>query len=102
VCGRVRVPACNTPSTQHHPLTRIPRHIHATHPHPLPITLSQDLLVAKEKGEVGKVLSAALRCLNAVDVGLPQVLRMSEMLRRGVGVHHGGLLPIIKETVRLH
>ena len=26
---------------------------------------------------------------------------MEEMLSRGVGVHHGGLLPILKETVEL-
>lgn len=29
------------------------------------------------------------------------MLRAEEMLKRGIGVHHGGLLPIIKETVEL-
>ena len=61
----------------------------------------QDLLSAREKGDVGKVLSSALRHLSPLDQRLPQVLRMSDMLRRGVGVHHGGLLPLIKETVEI-
>lgn len=32
------------------------------------------------------------------DRKLPQVLRIKELLKRGIGVHHGGLLPIIKEV----
>ena len=32
------------------------------------------------------------------DRQLPQVLRIRELLKRGIGVHHGGLLPIIKEV----
>ena len=30
-----------------------------------------------------------------------QVLRMHDLLKRGVGVHHSGLLPIIKEMVEM-
>ena len=30
-----------------------------------------------------------------------QVQRMKEMLKRGIGVHHSGLLPIIKEMVEM-
>lgn len=32
------------------------------------------------------------------DKTLPQVLRIRELLKRGIAVHHGGLLPIIKEV----
>lgn len=32
------------------------------------------------------------------DKKLPQIARMSDLLKRGIGVHHGGLLPIIKEV----
>lgn len=35
------------------------------------------------------------------DQTLPQVERMRKHLMRGVGVHHGGLLPIIKEMVEM-
>jgi len=30
------------------------------------------------------------------DKRLPQILRMRDLLGRGIGVHHGGLLPIVK------
>jgi antiviral helicase SKI2 len=36
-----------------------------------------------------------------VDKKLPQIKRMRDLLSRGIGVHHGGLLPIVKEVVEL-
>lgn len=35
------------------------------------------------------------------DRRLPQIRRMRDLLSRGIGVHHGGLLPIVKEVVEL-
>ena len=32
------------------------------------------------------------------DRKLPQIRRMKDLLSRGIGVHHGGLLPIVKEV----
>ena len=32
---------------------------------------------------------------------LPQVLRIRDLLSRGIAVHHGGLLPIVKEMVEI-
>jgi antiviral helicase SKI2 len=32
------------------------------------------------------------------DRKLPQITRMRDLLSRGIGVHHGGLLPIVKEV----
>jgi superfamily II RNA helicase len=32
---------------------------------------------------------------------LVQVLHMSELLHRGLGVHHSGILPILKEIVEM-
>lgn len=55
----------------------------------------------QEKSEVRVFLDQSLNRLSGTDRLLPQVLRMREMLTRGVGVHHGGLLPIIKEMVEL-
>jgi antiviral helicase SKI2 len=62
---------------------------------------AQDLLIEREKWEVGKQISQVLKLLNPLDRKLPQVLRLAEMLRRGIGLHHGGLLPILKETVEI-
>jgi hypothetical protein len=41
------------------------------------------------------------RRLSPADRKLPQVLRVRELLRRGLGVHHAGLLPIVKEIVEM-
>ena len=35
------------------------------------------------------------------DRTLPQVRRLAGLLERGIGVHHGGLLPLMKEVVEL-
>ncbi len=35
------------------------------------------------------------------DKKLPQIARMRDLLGRGIGIHHGGLLPIMKEVVEI-
>jgi antiviral helicase SKI2 len=32
---------------------------------------------------------------------LVKVVRVEDLLRRGIGVHHAGLLPIVKEVVEM-
>lgn len=32
---------------------------------------------------------------------MPQIGRIRDLLSRGIGVHHGGLLPIVKEVVEI-
>lgn len=61
----------------------------------------QDYLHATEKALVAQMHSAIMQRLNPDDADLPQIHRVFELLRRGIGVHHGGLLPILKETVEL-
>ncbi|KAH9825135.1 NUC185 domain-containing protein [Melampsora americana] len=60
-----------------------------------------DLCTAKEKSEIHVIIERSLKRLNDSDKKLPQILRMRDMLSRGVGVHHGGLLPIVKELVEI-
>jgi antiviral helicase SKI2 len=70
-----------------------------------------DLCDAKEKSEVhitweralsrlkGRSRFAEKRCLTSRTGGdrtLPQITRMRELLGRGIGIHHGGLLPLVK------
>ena len=62
---------------------------------------NQELLSAREKAGVARVVALALVRLTPVDRRLPQVRRMVEMLKRGIGVHHGGLLPLMKEMVEV-
>jgi superfamily II RNA helicase len=60
-----------------------------------------DLLTQTEKGEVRALMQHVYSHLNPLDAQLPQVIRVGDMLSRGIGVHHGGLLPILKEAVEL-
>ncbi|KAI5124130.1 hypothetical protein M0805_000941 [Coniferiporia weirii] len=60
-----------------------------------------DLCTAGEKSEVHVTVEKALGRLKGSDKKLPQIGRMRDLLSRGIGVHHGGLLPIVKEVVEL-
>jgi antiviral helicase SKI2 len=57
-----------------------------------------DLLTSVEKSEVHVFAERSLTRVKGTDRELPQILRIKEMLSRGVGVHHSGLLPIMKEA----
>jgi ATP-dependent RNA helicase DOB1 len=54
-----------------------------------------------EKEMVSKVFDSAIAMLSPEDRALPQIQHILPLLRRGVGVHHSGLLPILKETIEI-
>ncbi|KAI5480335.1 antiviral helicase SKI2 [Pseudohyphozyma bogoriensis] len=60
-----------------------------------------DLCTAAEKSEVHVAFEKSLTRLKGSDKSLPQITSMRSLLSRGIGVHHGGLLPIVKEIVEL-
>ncbi|KAF8711835.1 Antiviral helicase, partial [Rhizoctonia solani] len=62
---------------------------------------STDLSDAKERSEIHLVWEKALGRLKGTDKKLPQIARMRDLLSRGIGVHHGGLLPLVKEVVEI-
>lgn len=55
----------------------------------------------EEKQDVEHVFQNAILCLEEEDRSLPAVQLMLPLLKRGIAVHHSGLLPIIKELVEL-
>ncbi len=54
-----------------------------------------------EKNMVSKVFNSAIEMLSEEDKQLPQIQHILPLLRRGIGVHHSGLLPILKETIEI-
>jgi ATP-dependent RNA helicase DOB1 len=54
-----------------------------------------------EKNMVSKVFKGAMGSLAEADKQLTQIQNLLPLLRRGIGVHHGGLLPILKETIEI-
>jgi len=60
-----------------------------------------DFTSAAEKSQIHVFCEKALDRLKGSDRRLPQILRVRELLGRGIGVHHAGLLPIVKEVVEM-
>ena len=60
-----------------------------------------DFNTEDERESVGKIYKNAIETLSAEDQQLPQITMMLPLLKRGIGIHHGGLLPIIKEVIEL-
>jgi len=54
-----------------------------------------------EKKLIDEVFNNAIMTLSDEDRELPQVQSMLPLLRRGIGIHHGGLLPMLKEVVEI-
>lgn len=54
-----------------------------------------------EKAMVQKVFDSALEMLTEEDKKLPQIQNILPLLKRGIGIHHSGLLPILKETIEI-
>ncbi|KAF4082600.1 hypothetical protein AMELA_G00153520 [Ameiurus melas] len=60
-----------------------------------------DFNTDEEKKLVEEVFSNAIDCLSDEDKKLPQVEHVLPLLKRGIGIHHGGLLPILKEAIEI-
>ncbi|KAK7095479.1 superkiller complex protein 2-like [Littorina saxatilis] len=62
---------------------------------------SVDLTTQAEKSEIHIFFHRCIQRLKGNDRQLPQVLHMEQVLKRGLGVHHSGILPILKEVVEM-
>ncbi|KAG2560631.1 hypothetical protein PVAP13_8KG080900 [Panicum virgatum] len=60
-----------------------------------------DFNTEDEKECIEQVFRNAISCLVEEDRSLPAIELMLPLLKRGIAVHHSGLLPIIKELVEL-
>ncbi|GER54977.1 helicase [Striga asiatica] len=60
-----------------------------------------DLNSEDEKVNIENIFWSAMDMLSDDDKKLPQVSNMLPLLKRGIGVHHSGLLPILKEVIEI-
>lgn len=60
-----------------------------------------DFNSAEEHDMVSKVFRNAMDQLSQADQQLQQIQAIFPLLKRGIGVHHSGLLPILKEVIEL-
>ncbi|KAF8513054.1 antiviral helicase [Gautieria morchelliformis] len=56
---------------------------------------------ADEQASVEGIFTNAINNLSEVDRQLPQIAHLLPLLKRGIGIHHGGLLPILKEVIEI-
>lgn len=54
-----------------------------------------------EKDALTKIFNNAIALLPENDRELPQIKHILPLLRRGIGIHHSGLLPILKEVIEI-
>ncbi len=54
-----------------------------------------------EKDQIKEIFTNAIGTLSEEDQLIPQVQNMLPLLKKGIGIHHGGLLPIVKEVIEL-
>lgn len=55
----------------------------------------------EEEECVETIFSQAMECLKEEDRSLNFIETLLPLLKRGIGVHHSGLLPILKEVIEL-
>lgn len=54
-----------------------------------------------EQALVVRIFENAIMSLSPDDRALPQISHLQPLLKRGIGIHHGGLLPIMKECIEI-
>ncbi|XP_046434524.1 helicase SKI2W [Neodiprion fabricii] len=62
---------------------------------------SVDLTTGSEKSHIRVFFQQCIMRLKEPDRELPQIVNMQKLLERGIGVHHSGILPFLKEIVEL-
>ena len=62
---------------------------------------SKNFTSPSEKSQIHVFCTRALSRLSPGDRDLPQIRKVRSLLERGIGVHHAGLLPIMKEVVEM-
>lgn len=65
------------------------------------VKIKRDFLTEDEKELVKTIFDNAVASLRQEDRNIPIIEKMLPLLQRGVGIHHSGLLPIIREIVEI-
>ncbi|KAG7799043.1 hypothetical protein KL929_001120 [Ogataea haglerorum] len=60
-----------------------------------------DFNTDEEREMLTKIFNNAISILSDDDKELPQIKHILPLLRRGIGIHHSGLLPILKEIIEI-
>ena len=62
---------------------------------------SMDLCKNKERSRIHMFINNSLQRLKKSDRDLPQVMEVCNMLKNGFGLHHSGILPLLREMTEI-
>lgn len=62
---------------------------------------TSDFNTEDEKNQIDTIYKNAMSTLSADDQNIPMITQLPLLLKRGIGIHHGGLIPIVKEVIEL-
>ncbi|TKR73625.1 hypothetical protein L596_020918 [Steinernema carpocapsae] len=60
-----------------------------------------DFNTEDDKKIISEIFTNAVTLLSEEDRNLPQINELFPLLQRGIGVHHSGLIPLLKETIEI-
>lgn len=63
--------------------------------------LDYDWISKEESSRIIKFFNRCVGVLSKEDQQIPQITKVKEILKLGIGIHHAGLLPILKETIEI-
>ena len=55
----------------------------------------------EERKEIKKFVKKSLQRLKDDDRELPQIVTLVKLLEKGIGFHHAGMIPLLKEMVEI-
>ena len=61
----------------------------------------KNLVSRQQKNEIINFSNSVVNSMPYEDQKIPQVQELEEILQSGIGMHHAGLLPILKETIEV-
>ena len=61
----------------------------------------KNLVSRQQKNEIINFYNSVVNSMPYEDQKIPQVQELEEILQSGIGMHHAGLLPILKETIEV-
>ena len=60
-----------------------------------------NLTTEEEKKTIEEIFICAILTLSEEDQNIPQIRSMLNILKLGIGIHHGGMIPLIRECIEL-
>ena len=60
-----------------------------------------NILKEEEKQKINKFFEQTISCIPKEEQNIPQINYVRQILQIGIGVHHSGLLPILKEIIEI-